>query len=109
MSTLSNWQRGGFSAAQNNPWKGETPNAPFNREFYLILNVAAGGTNSYFPDGQCGKTWNNNDPHAPNAFWNSRGAWYPSWNHPATHDAAMKIDSVKVWQFNQDGEEVLME
>jgi hypothetical protein len=97
MSTLSNWERGGFSNTLNNPWKGETPNAPFNREFYLVLNVAVGGTNSYFPDGQCGKTWTNNDQHSPNAFWGSKGAWYPTWNYPATHDAAMKIDSIKVW------------
>jgi len=51
MSTTSNWERGGFPDTENNPWKGETPNAPFNREFYFIFNVAVGGTNSYFPDG----------------------------------------------------------
>lgn len=28
----------------NNPWDGESLNAPFNREFYIIMNVAVGGT-----------------------------------------------------------------
>jgi len=34
-----------------NPWENENNAAPFNQEFYLILNVAVGGTNGYFPDG----------------------------------------------------------
>jgi len=66
----------------------------------LIFNVAVGGTNSYFPDGQCGKTWTNTSPTASNDFWNSHGAWYPTWNYPATNQAAMKIDSVKVWSLD---------
>jgi beta-glucanase (GH16 family) len=52
------WELGGWKN-EDNPWKGEPNNAPFNREFFLILNVAVGGTNSYFPDGQCGKPWGN--------------------------------------------------
>jgi len=39
----------------------------------LILNVAVGGTNAYFPDGQCGKPWTNADPHAVNTFWDNKG------------------------------------
>jgi beta-glucanase (GH16 family) len=54
--------KGGFDKNLDNPWKYEADkNAPFNREFYLIFNVAVGGTNTYFPDGKCGKTWNNAD------------------------------------------------
>lgn len=30
MSTQSFWEKGGFSSTQNNPWKGEPNNAPFN-------------------------------------------------------------------------------
>jgi len=41
----------------------------------LILNVAVGGTNAYFPDGQCGKPWTNADPHAVNTFWDNKGQW----------------------------------
>lgn len=31
--------------------------APFNKPFYLIMNVAVGGTNGWFPDGIGGKPW----------------------------------------------------
>ena len=33
-------------------WRGQPNNAPFDQNFYLILNVAVGGTNGYFPDGE---------------------------------------------------------
>ena len=97
------WQKGGFSDNVENPWKYETDlNAPFNREFYLIFNVAVGGTNDYFPDGQCGKPWSNVDSQAVNTFWNTKDQWYPSWNYPETHQSAMKIDSVRVWSFDDE-------
>lgn len=35
----------------DNPWAGSTStsgNAPFDQDFYLILNVAVGGTNGWF-------------------------------------------------------------
>ena len=99
MSTESFWEKGGFSGVDN-PWKGAAKNAPFDQEFYLILNVAVGGTNGYFPDGQCGKPWADASTTASNDFYNTRGAWYPSWNYPASNDSAMKIDSVKVWSLD---------
>jgi len=55
MKSESFWERGGFT--DFNPWVNEPNNAPFNQDFYLIFNVAVGGTNGYFPDGQCGKPW----------------------------------------------------
>ena len=75
MSGESMWEKGGFTN-RDNPWAYESDlNAPFNRKFFLILNVAVGGTNGYFPDGQCAKTWSDTDPKAVNAFWNSRSDW----------------------------------
>ena len=71
-TTESFWQRGDFGE-RDNPWKGGSVNAPFDQNFYLILNVAVGGTNGYFPDGQCNKTWTDADPHSVNTFWNSWG------------------------------------
>jgi beta-glucanase (GH16 family) len=102
------WSLGGFPDTEFNPWVGETNNAPFNREFYFIFNVAVGGTNSYFPDGQCEKPWTNTDPRASNTFWNTKDKWFPSWNYPASHDSALKVDSVKVWEI-VEGQEVQRE
>lgn len=52
------WQEGGFPSASSNgsllidPWSmNGRPNTPFDQEFYLILDVAVGGTNGYFEDG----------------------------------------------------------
>lgn len=89
--------RGGWPTTMDNPWTGEPNSAPFNRDFHLIFNVAAGGTNGYFPDGQGGKPWADGDSHSVNAFWNAKGQWYPTW---VGEDAAMKIDSVKVWSLD---------
>jgi len=100
-STESFWRRGGWSN-RDNPWAHESDtNAPFNQAFYLILNVAVGGTNGYFPDGQCGKTWSNADPKAVNAFYASTNTWYKTWNYPATNQAALKIDSIRVWELEE--------
>ena len=74
------------------------------------MNVAVGGTNTYFKDGVCEKPWNNKDPHAPNAFWNNKNQWYPGWNYPSTHDSAMQIDYVKVWdKAGEKAEELFMQ
>lgn len=83
------WDKGGFAGEGRtaNPWVGEPNAAPFNRNFYLILNVAVGGTNGFFPDNECGKTWT-----SVNDFWNQYGEWWPTWEYPETTKSAMKID-----------------
>lgn len=91
------WQRGQFPPTFDNPWRGENNAAPFNREFYLIFNLAVGGTNPYFPDGVGGKPWNNLDPHSVNAFYNGKGQWYPTW---VGEEAALQIDWVRVYSLN---------
>ena len=40
-----------------NPWVNRPNSAPFDQSFYLILNVAVGGTNGWFPDGVGNKPW----------------------------------------------------
>lgn len=71
------------------------------------MNLAVGGTNSYFPDGVGGKPWSNSDPHAPNAFYDAKGRWQPTWKG---EDAALQVDSVKVWSLGPTGtEEVTQE
>ncbi len=45
------WELGEFEAAYpgtRNPWAGYEQNSPFDKEFYLILNVAVGGVGYYY-------------------------------------------------------------
>lgn len=47
------WKRAYFdewAQGMSNPWSGGTIMAPFDQEFYVIMNVAVGGTNGYFAD-----------------------------------------------------------
>ncbi|MCJ1397512.1 hypothetical protein MMC11_000705 [Xylographa trunciseda] len=95
------WQQGNFPLSDSNgtaianPWsqtgRDETP---FDQEFYLILNVAVGGTNGWFQDGASGKPWVDADPSAKLEFWKARSQWEPTW---ATN-GQMKVTSVKMWQ-----------
>ena len=68
-------------------------------KFYLIINVAVGGTNGFFPDGVSNegypKPWNNKDSNGPEKFWKAKNKWYPTWKGD---DAAMQIESVRIWQ-----------
>ncbi|KAJ7244254.1 hypothetical protein C8J57DRAFT_1242961 [Mycena rebaudengoi] len=43
-------QNGTGSIILENPWVNGTKAAPFDQSFYLIMNVAVGGTNGWFPD-----------------------------------------------------------
>ncbi|XP_063442128.1 beta-1,3-glucan-binding protein-like [Mytilus trossulus] len=91
------WGLGGFSG--NNLWSNGSRDAPFDREFYLQMNTAVGGTNGFFPDGVqnagYNKPWSNNDPKASEKFWNARNLWMPTWHGD---DSALKIDSVRIWK-----------
>lgn len=73
-----------------NIWKHGHDNAPFDQEFYLIFNVAVGGTN-WFKDGKCDKPWINrlsekgkvgtkgSNHKAGNEFWDNKAQWEPTW------------------------------
>jgi len=88
------WQLGGWeNSPYDNPWIDGSKNAPFDQEFFIILNVAVGGTTGFFPDGVGNKPWNNSDPHAVNTFYEAIDDWYPTWTSP------LQVDSVTVWQF----------
>ena len=95
------WPRGGFPPADGNgtalvdPWsKTGNPATPFDQEFYLIINLAVGGTNGWFQDGDAGKPWVDSSPNAPHEFWQARDQWYPTWKD----DGQMIVHSVKMWQ-----------
>ncbi|KAF5375890.1 hypothetical protein D9615_008202 [Tricholomella constricta] len=100
------WERGDFPpVVQNgsqavildNPWVNGTKAAPFDESFYLILNVAVGGTNGWFPDGAGNKPWLDGSRTAMGDFWKNRDRWLPTWP-TSVEDRAMVVDSVKMWQ-----------
>ncbi|KAN0066295.1 hypothetical protein ACQY0O_000389 [Thecaphora frezii] len=100
------WTLGKFPSMLNNgtlldnPWaRSENPKiAPFDQEFFLILNVAVGGTNGYFEDDKFpNKPWSNSAESARADFWHAKDKWLPSWPEK-NEDRAMVVDSVKMWQ-----------
>lgn len=114
------WKRGNFQG--ENIWPNDSPMAPFDKEvfsywffffcrsmhtqnemnccvqFFLIMNLAVGGTNGYFPDAgnDGGKPWANSQPFAHTAYWNGKQQWMNTWNL-MSRDSALVIDSVKIW------------
>ncbi|KAF8814564.1 concanavalin A-like lectin/glucanase [Phlegmacium glaucopus] len=98
------FQRGDFPAVvQNgseaiileNPWSGGTKSAPFDQSFYLILNVAVGGTNGWFPDGP-EKPWLDGSTTPMLDFWRVKDKWLNTW--PEKEGRSMVVDHVKMWQ-----------
>lgn len=99
------WERGDFptvvqngteSVVLENPWVNGTNAAPFDQAFYLIMNVAVGGTNGWFPDGP-EKPWLDGSGTAPLDFLRAQDQWYSTWPQD-TYGRAMVIDSVKMWE-----------
>lgn len=95
------WEKGHFPLSDTNgtrlvdPWSQTGSKAtPFDEEFYLIINVAVGGTNGWFKDGKAGKPWVDGSATARRDFWNSRDQWYPTWEDKGE----MLVKSVKMWQ-----------
>lgn len=96
------WNRARFSEnapGLQNPWVHGEIMAPFDQEFYIIMNNAVGGV-AYFPDDVTnpgGKPWSNTSPQASTDFWNGRGQWLSTWNLNTNNDAALIVDYVRVW------------
>lgn len=88
----------------DNPWahsNSTSGNAPFDQNFYLILNVAVGGTNGFFLDNVGGKPWVNGATNARWTFWDARKQWLPTWGEGA--DRGMTVRSVKMWRLGACG------
>ncbi|CAL3968348.1 unnamed protein product [Diplocarpon coronariae] len=103
------WQRGGFPLSDSNgtrlddPWSYTSRDqTPFDAEFYLILNVAVGGTNGWFEDGKSGKPWLDGSPTAKADFWSQRNQWLPTWQEKGA--GQMTVSKVTMWQ-QCDGDE----
>nr|XP_022908360.1 beta-1,3-glucan-binding protein-like [Onthophagus taurus] len=92
------WELGGWGRNLHNPWEGKGLMAPFDQEFYIILNNAVGGV-AFFPDDATnpgGKPWNNESPKASTDFWNGRNQWLPTWTLE-NDNSALQIDRIEVW------------
>ncbi|KAF5021881.1 hypothetical protein F66182_6072 [Fusarium sp. NRRL 66182] len=107
------WTYGEFAGESINgsipvdPW-GSTgrANTPFDQSFYLILNVAVGGTNGWFPlawltqfhisDAVGGKPWADSSETPMRDFWKANETWLPSWG--PVEQRGMVVKSVKMWQ-----------
>jgi beta-glucanase (GH16 family) len=53
--------------------------APFDQEFYLILDLAVGGTSGWFPDGVGGKPWIDSSDTAMRDFALAQDTWVKTW------------------------------
>ncbi|KAF8737453.1 hypothetical protein AX14_012841 [Amanita brunnescens Koide BX004] len=100
------WQRGGFpETAQNgsgkvvvdNPWANSGPSAPFDQAFYLIIDLAVGGTSGWFPDNKGGKPWYDGSLTAMREFAEAQDVWAATWPQNPD-DRSLRIDYIKMWQ-----------
>lgn len=75
---------------------------PFNKPFYIIMNLAVGGIYGYFPEdayNEYGRSWRN-DEDGMTMFWRWRkNTWWETWNLGVDNNknASFGIDYVKVW------------
>ncbi|KAF9950108.1 hypothetical protein BGZ72_008168 [Mortierella alpina] len=91
------YQKGHFPEWVDNLWSGSNT-APFDQEFYIIMNVAVGGSSGYFPDNVGGKPWSDKSGHAVNEFYDAKDSWYPSWGPENGLDRAMAVDYIRVFK-----------
>lgn len=103
------WQRGNFASYDSNGTKivdvwSQTgrDSTPFDQDFYLIINVAVGGTNGWFQDGVAAKPWSDNSLTAKYDFWNAQKQWLPTWQTEGA--GQMEVSKVEMWQ-QCDGDE----
>ncbi|XP_076472838.1 beta-1,3-glucan-binding protein-like [Babylonia areolata] len=103
------WEFGGLDQMKGheNPWRAGSHMAPFDQEFYLVLNVAVGGVGFFKDENRNApypKPWQDGAGHESDRFWAARNLWYPTW-HPDSNngeDAAMKVNYVRVWKTKPD-------
>ncbi|KAJ7791024.1 glycoside hydrolase family 16 protein [Mycena olivaceomarginata] len=109
------WKRGQFpettldangkAEALKDPWTAGVPGvngtggnaAPFDQDFYLIMNVAVGGTNGWFPDGQGDKPWLNHAGNPMVDFIKNKAQWLPTWPEDPK-ERGLGVDYVRMWK-----------
>lgn len=90
-------QNGSSEVVVDNPYAGRDYAVPFDQSFYLILDLAVGGTSGWFPDGVGGKMWFDGSESAMTDFANAQGNWSATWPG-SDDDRAFRVDSVKMWK-----------
>nr|ADK77876.1 lipopolysaccharide and beta-1,3-glucan binding protein [Portunus trituberculatus] len=101
------WNFAGLDDSIDNPWTSGSKMAPFDQKFYIVINLAVGGTGGFFPDGIAEKPWSNDSPQAFLDFWNGRGKWLPTWEQgegKISEKAALQADYIKVWKMTSSEE-----
>ncbi|OCF72751.1 hypothetical protein I204_05980 [Kwoniella mangroviensis CBS 8886] len=105
------WSRGKFPTTYTNnteviklinPWLASSENvAPFDQPFYLMIDLAVGSQDGWFPDGTGGKPWIDQSGSAMSDFWAAKSKWWDSsWTakDATAEDRAFAIESVKMWE-----------
>lgn len=96
------WNRAKFDKkfpGVDNPWDTGTKMAPFDEEYFLLIQLTVGGITDFPDDAENlgGKPWKNYSPiSAPGDFWKGRKQWMPTWNFKNL-DNALQIDYVRIW------------
>ncbi|EIW77739.1 glycoside hydrolase family 16 protein [Coniophora puteana RWD-64-598 SS2] len=80
-----------------NPWVNGTNATPFDQPFYLIINLAVGSTNGWFPDNMGDKPWLDGSSDAMKNFALAQDQWYPTWGSDG-EEKSLVVDYVKMWQ-----------
>ncbi|WVQ96527.1 hypothetical protein IAU59_003632 [Kwoniella sp. CBS 9459] len=101
------WSRGKFPATYTNnteviklvnPWLSSDKNvAPFDQPFYLMIDLAVGSQDGWFPDGEGGKPWIDQSGSAMSDFWLAKSRWWDSSWSPDPTVRGFAIESVKMW------------
>lgn len=81
-----------------NPWAYGGPDAPYDQEFYFIINLAVGGTSGWFQKSP-GKPWHIDSLFPICDFWNGRSQWLDGWNLGTNTnlDASFRVDHIRVF------------
>jgi len=99
------FDRGDYPPGADNPWRNGGPNAPFDQEYYVIINLAVGGTTGYWPPPT---PWGDNE-HAMRDFWTNKAAWLPSWEMENPSTRTFELDYIRVYGYVPDEEEMVGE
>ncbi|OXG50849.1 hypothetical protein J010_02706 [Cryptococcus neoformans] len=89
------WTRGRFPSTYTNgsqvlkltnPWsQSQSKVAPFDQASYLVIDLAVGAMDGWFPDGKGGKPLTDDSASAMSDFWEAESKWWrASWSSDPT-------------------------